>query len=551
MATQPIDYAALAKQANEQAANAPAVSAPVDYAALAAQANKQATGATEPTKPEPAKGFWSSLGTSLGNQAKSVAKAALPVDYEDAKDAMSSLGKGDYGDAALSAGKSIIRGTPVGKIARIAENAGKGAADQGKQAVGYVKAGRPSEAVGHGVAAALPMVGPMVANWAEQAGGEPSMPQVNQVGPQREQDVMGALGTATGDVGPALAAGGAVRGMPSVGDYLKESSTKSYSKALGPTTRANKAITTRIAPELAERGEISMSRKGIQSKAAGNVEAVGSQIGEAFDNLPPDASVPLNAVLDNLDATAQNSFTVQGVPGVVPKGPLATTGIKNVQKLGDTLAAVAEKDPATGEMVVPVSRVRQLRQYFDKVAAKSGRYGVGNLADESMAEAHGMAADAIRNELAKQYPDIAALNKEYSFWKNVHSVASDTIDRTASQSVPIGQQIGSAVGGAAGFTKGGPLGAAKGAMAGKALVGVFKSPLWQTTSAVVKNKMANALAKGDASQANAIAAAVLAGSASQEQRSFPNAKIEAFAQMNGITADEAKKRLAAEGWQVQ
>ena len=40
-----------------------------------------------------------------------------------------------------------------------------------------------------------------------------------------------------------------------------------------------------------------------------------------------------------------------------------------------------------------------------------------------------MAADAIRAELGKEFPNIAALNREFSFWKDVERVVGDTMAR--------------------------------------------------------------------------------------------------------------------------
>jgi hypothetical protein len=56
-----------------------------------------------------------------------------------------------------------------------------------------------------------------------------------------------------------------------------------------------------------------------------------------------------------------------------------------------------------------------------------------------------MAADAIREQLGQQFPDIDALNKDYSFLRNVNRVVSDTITRRTGQAKPLGQKLAQAL----------------------------------------------------------------------------------------------------------
>jgi hypothetical protein len=87
-----------------------------------------------------------------------------------------------------------------------------------------------------------------------------------------------------------------------------------------------------------------------------------------------------------------------------------------------------------------VDKLRQLRQTWDGVAALAKRYQSAELAGYASGEVHGMAADAIREQSGTQFPDIAALNEEYSFWKNVNQVVSDTITRRTGQAKPLKQK---------------------------------------------------------------------------------------------------------------
>jgi len=367
-------------------------------------------------------------------------------------------------------------------------------------------AGRYSEAVGHGLATAIPIIGPAAAEAAETIGGVSDMPPSQTMpseGPPRAPQVARGLGQATALVTPSVASSlaRAVRNS-SIGagaaGILEDSSSKNYARVLGATTNQNKNITARIAPELADRGVWAATRKGLRNTAEQQIQSFGQQIGDAFDALHPDTNHPLQPILDSIDSAAKNSFQIPTSRGLMPKGPTAETGLSHIQDLKKALTNVSEVDPSTGEAVIPVDRLRAMRQYFDGIAAKAGRYGGIDLANESLAEAHGMAADAIREELAGAYPDIAKINKEYSFWKSVHGVVDSTIKRTQSQATPLGEQLATAAGAAAKIGAHGTIGgAALTATGAKLLVKFVRSPAWQTTSAITKSRLADLLAAGN------------------------------------------------------
>ena len=422
---------------------------------------------------------------------------------------------------------------------------------------------RLSQAAGHAVAGALPVVGPAAANVGEELGTALADPN---------GDVATPLGKGFGLVAPAIAAGGAslagkvadaTGATDAIAGGLRNSASDSYSRVLNPTTKANKAITQRIAPELADRGVVAFSRKGIQNQAAANIQKFGQQISDAYDALPPNATVPLDSIVQHMDKAAGDSFTIPDANGVeVPMGPLAKQGLSHVEDLKDALASVAQRDPSTGEMVIPVDKVRKLRQYTDGVAAMANRYAGAQLADESQAAAHGMAADAMRAELAQRFPDINKLNQEYSFWKDVHKVVSDTINRKTGQAPPLGEQLAGAAGAAAGFTKAGPKGAILGAEASRGLVKLFRSPSWNTISASTKSVLADMIASGNTGGvASFVKTAMTRPEVYRIAESpalvgnipsiFPLAKLGEFAQQNGMAPETARQQLLADGWHIQ
>lgn len=325
-----------------------------------------------------------------------------------------------------------------------------------------------------------------------------------------------------------------VAGDLGAAEALRGSAEKGYAQALNPTTKANKAITAKIVPELIDRGETPLTLKGLQSQAQAHIAAVGSSIGDAWDNLPPGTKTDFEPVYNKLQEAIDKTHSVADFSGkMIPKGPEAARAIGNIESLQQTLLDVSETDPATGKVQIPVDKVHSLKQYFDDIAARAGRYSGKDLADQSAAEAHGLAADAIREELANDHPDIAALNKEYSFWKNVNRVTSDTIERRQGQAKPLGRKLASAAGTAGGFGAGGFHGAALGRLAMDSLEAATTSMGWRTVSASLKAKLADAVASGNQSAISFYSQQALrgAGTAAQlgltDESSIPTRSIEA------------------------
>lgn len=119
----------------------------------------------EVTAPKSNDSFFGGVGDALKG-----AWDATQAVGEHAKSAVESFKQGNYTDAALHTLKSLV-GPGYDTIVQPA-------IDQALQAKKLAEAGRYSEAAGHGLAAITPGVGPMVAQTAETAMGEPVMPPV-------------------------------------------------------------------------------------------------------------------------------------------------------------------------------------------------------------------------------------------------------------------------------------------------------------------------------------------------------------------------------------
>src|SRR5205814_4658508 len=173
-------------------------------------------------------------------------------------------------------------------------------------------------------------------------------------------------------------------------------------------------------------------------------------------------------VLDALD-TAKDAFRTTTATGTVvefePRAIKQLTGLQQVlTDLGPT---------PTVEQLVAVRRA------WDKVVSQAGGFehraagAIGvPLKDISEAWAKREATSAIRELLAQQVPDLAAVNKEYAFWKGLNDVLTQTLKRTQPQGPSLTRQVletgSAAMGGAIGSTVG-PVGAAGGVALGKVM----------------------------------------------------------------------------------
>jgi hypothetical protein len=295
----------------------------------------------------------------------------------------------------------------------------------------------------------------------------------------------------------ALGAGGSIAGniLGSVGKklspVLKSSAEKSYSQALGATTKENKAIASKIVPGLIEKGQWALSRDALKSGFEKKIETTGKVMDSVLEGIPKDSPVNLANVVDSLE-TAKQSFMVPGAGGkMVIADPQAVKHIEGFQSI--------LKDIGTTD--APYESVRKLRQIWDKgVAQSKGFYGK-TLTEGSLIDAQKTASDALRGELAKQYPNMDKVNKEYSFWSNANKVLSDTLQRTQSQGRPLTETLRRTAGAVAGTAVGGATGGILGDIAMSGLTKLVDSTAWKTVSALQKNSLAKYLATGDIAKA--------------------------------------------------
>lgn len=321
--------------------------------------------------------------------------------------------------------------------------------------------------------------------------------------------VAGAL---TGAAAPVLTkAVGAV--APKIVPAIRETVQKKVVQALGPTKERYKAMAQRIAPEIMKRG-LGGSRKALLEQAATVADDVGAQIDDALQQFRS-RQIGVAPVVDALEHAKSAFQTTRQVPltealksglerspgarvvGNVVEIPVVYEP-RAVKQLTDLQRIVGELgDSATVEQLTAVRRA------WDKVVDQAGGFAhraggaIGvPLSDQTEAWAKREATGAIRKLLAEEVPELAALNKEFAFWKSMKDVLTQTMQRTQPHGPGLGRQVAEVAGAAAGSGSG--LGQAflVGKLAGAARA-VFTSPRWRLLDARMRNHLADAIASGN------------------------------------------------------
>jgi hypothetical protein len=268
----------------------------------------------------------------------------------------------------------------------------------------------------------------------------------------------------------------ASRASKYLSDQLRASAEKNVSKALSPTTKELKLKTEKITPEILSRPAketYAFTKKGLEEKASLQKDLAGEAI-EALGELKGTAN-PQQVVqsLEKLKAP----YVVEGKV-INPEAIQRIEGVQEVfNQFGDSISAEG---------------LRTIRRTFDKeINASKGFFKDVN--QGSMLELKKTAANEIREILAKDNPDLAALNKQYNFWSNLEDVISKTNERVKPQSSLTGNIAGIA-GAVSGSTPEGMIGRF---ILGKAIVSAARSPGWNLLSAKIKDTAAKALATGE------------------------------------------------------
>lgn len=445
MATQPIDYAALAEKARK--------SAPVDYAALAEQARKQtATPAKEPeARQEESPKREGFLQRGFG-------------DLWDSVKGMKSLVEPPKDDAE----KAIHLASPFGGLAlwRMMHGYIKGTQQTVKQAEDAAAKGDNAGVLINSAAAGIPLVGPLVSGVYEQSGkGDLS----GDVGLAASRVAQVASMAPEGSAIPNPAAGlarGVTAGIKKVQPMMADAAEGMYQRNLKPANTKNTTVdSTRALVKTGLENSIPISEGGL-GKLGGLIDNVNDAIKQKVASYPLKV-VSKSKVADRLTKTRDN-FTEQVNPG-------------------DDLAAIDKVEaefkktqpdniPAEKAQSLKVGTYRQLR----------GKYGQAGAAQ---VEAEKALARGLKEELEVQFPEIKGLNAQEAKFLQLDKALEKAVQRIAKRNAFDGKSM---MLGAAGTVAdlmqgGGPRSIATGTAAA-VLTKILTDPVVQSRLAIAMHK---------------------------------------------------------------
>ena len=451
-------------------------------------------------------------GSALGRFAAGAAEMLNPV----------SLVKGAYQAVRhpIETGSAVLQ-SQMGQLSQAAERAGEG---------------RYSEAVGHGLAGVLPLVGPAAAEAGEQIG---------------QGDVAGGLGKGAGLLAPvgipsAVRAGR--RMLPTgareaAASGLEAGAARRVADVMTPKVGANKTRlgnrAAQVAPEIAANPEMAAwSRTGLHSKVGASLDDAARALDDAADARLAAATFDTEPIIQGLlekrrlltAETVEGSRPIPALLGAggrptpsglvrdIPSGQMRPPLVKSARPIGTDVvpgpnaARVAAIDQAIEEIrhLGPVARyepLRRIRQAYDQPAKV--KYNPSLTADylKQQGGASGAAdvTSVLRDQLAKMDPQTAAANAQYSLMKTADDVleAAAEVERARPR---VGRQImarltGSVVGGqAAGAT-----GAAAGYILGPIVDAAMNAGLTtQLQTAQLMTRIAAVIRRGDLDQLNSL-----------------------------------------------
>ena len=250
----------------------------------------------------------------------------------------------------------------------------------------------------------------------------------------------------------------------------------------------------RVVPGLIEQGATGSRAKLLRTAEAKTGQAL-EKLKLAEAKIPEGTKIKIEPVFNWLEKKKQKMVGARTATGEVLGNE---TGFAQIERMQELLIDLGDE--------VPYETIVNVRRVLDREVAEAGGFFGKSLKDTSKLGAKQEASNAIRKELAKERPDIARINAEFSLWKTTADILEETGRRTSGQSTPMGQQLAQAAGGAGGLAVGGATlgtgGAVGGAVAGAVLFrgikAMMQSPKWKTVSAVKKQRLADAIVSGKA-----------------------------------------------------
>jgi hypothetical protein len=317
----------------------------------------------------------------------------------------------------------------------------------------------------------------------------------------RAQGGTGTVAGAMGAAGPAVAK---VAEVAAPG--LRKLAETQYARALNATTKANKAESAKVVPEMLDQ-RVRGSLERLAEKGTAGSERAGQELGKAYE-AATNAGVTTSTapILKSLEKMKQRFFVTGAGGKAINSNPGAVSKIEEVEGLIRQFGA----DASPGQLW-------KFRKNLDDIISAGGGFGV-QLTPGTTKALQREARLAIQKELNKASPDIETLNATFSLWKGLEKVTKATIERQRGQSGVVEAGIRSGLGGLGGLLLGGddPQWAAVGALMGM----VTKSPRYRTVAAVEKARLAHALSQSQTAKAISILSRLAAGLGATSGQSF-------------------------------
>lgn len=276
---------------------------------------------------------------------------------------------------------------------------------------------------------------------------------------------------------------------------LRRGAEKNIERVLAPTKEFAKVKTAKVLPELAPQAPVAASRASFLAKAEQNVEKFGQEIDQFVKSGKLTGGIPKKDLI-NLFEETKDRFKVGGI--VVEDTPI---------KILDNLIATVDQ---FGNKLSPEDTL-QLRRVWDTVVEESKGFQK-TLKEGSEIKFKKEASNLIRGELAKANPELAKINKHFTLWANTAEIVEETSKRKIGQTGGLKREIFTIGGAAIGSKAGGIVGTAVGATAGRKLADLFSSTAWNTVSAKIKTKLADAIVGKNSKEINNIITKILKSS---------------------------------------
>lgn len=270
---------------------------------------------------------------------------------------------------------------------------------------------------------------------------------------------------------------------------LQSAAVKQYSEALGATKEFLKGQTARVVPELLEKKVTALTQSGLLSKAVAQRDVAWGELEKVLEKIPNGTQIKTSAILDTLEDFKS---------GVIVKGTNIVAEPAVIKRV-DEIKAIVEQ---LGDNV-SFESIRSLRQIWDKAVAESKGF-VLTPKEGSKLAVKKAATNSIRSELSKEFPELAKVNAEYSLWRGVEDILTETVKRKSTQSGRLGQNIATGFGASVGAATGGLQNAFFVGAVARQVAKLFNSTGWKTVSAVQKKKLADAITGGNSEQAISI-----------------------------------------------